>query len=169
MRVTHLGAAALVTLPLVSATHPLPASGPAAIYAIVDKVVIEPNEQAPERIQVWGTFSIWDGRSAYLDPARGYMYFAMPAPQQRQRHQGTSQPSAAVARAEWSDLKRVAGSTAGVAFGERGYWEGRLRRADEKPASPDAYPIYNGITQISNMDQVGPEIFAKLREAARRR
>jgi hypothetical protein len=31
-----------------------------AIYAVVDKVVLEPNEQAPTQIQLWGTFAYGD-------------------------------------------------------------------------------------------------------------
>jgi hypothetical protein len=145
-------------------------SGPAAIYAIVDKVVMEPDEKAPERIQVWGVFSTWNvTTSSYSQPARGYMYFALPGPEVTQWRAGGTRPSAPIARIEWADLKRVAGSTSGVAFGERGYWQGRLRKAGEPPASPDAYPIYNGITQLSHLDDVGPEIILRLREAATRR
>ena len=48
------------------------ASGPAGCYAIVDRIVIEPNESAPKRIQVWGMFSLADGR--YLTQHRGSVY-----------------------------------------------------------------------------------------------
>ena len=34
------------------------ASGPIAAYAIVENVILEPNETAPERIQVWGVFML---------------------------------------------------------------------------------------------------------------
>ncbi len=37
------------------------ASGPVGIYGIVEKVVFEPNERSPERIQVWGAFAYVDG------------------------------------------------------------------------------------------------------------
>ena len=37
------------------------ASGPVGIYAMVDKVVFEPNDTAPERIQIWGAFALVDG------------------------------------------------------------------------------------------------------------
>lgn len=148
----------------------LTASGPAALYAIVQKVVLEPNETAPERIQVWGVFSIWDSAvRGYSEPARGYMYFKLPGPADVQWRGGGNQPSAPIARAEWADLKRVAGPTSGVAFGEQGYWRGRLRKADEKPDGPDPYPIYNGISQLNHMDQFGPAILTKLRDAAARR
>jgi len=32
------------------------ASGRIGFYGIVEKVVFEPNETAPERIQIWGAF-----------------------------------------------------------------------------------------------------------------
>ena len=169
MRHTSLIAALLVAVAIPVGHRVDAASGPAAIYAIVQKVVIEPGEASPERIQVWGVFSIWDAAArTYSEPGRGYMYFKLPAPADVQWHRGGNQPSAPIARAEWADLNRVAGPAAGVAFGEQGYWRGRLRPADEKPASPDPYPIYNGITQLSMMDQHGPAILAKLRDAAGR-
>jgi hypothetical protein len=170
MTTTRRHLAILVAVPLVLASLELTASGPAAIYAIVQKVVLEPADAAPERIQVWGVFSIWDQTArSYTEPARGYMYFKLPGPADVQWRAGGNRPSTPIALAEWADLKRVAGDTTAVAFGEQGYWQGRLRKADEKPAIPDPYPIYNGITQLSGMDQVGPSIIAKLREAAARR
>jgi len=169
MRHTLLIAALFIVVAVPAANRIDAASGPAAIYAIVQKVVIEPSEASPERIQVWGVFSIWDAAArTYSEPGRGYMYFKLPGPSDVQWRGGGNQPSVPIARAEWSDLKRVAGPAAGVAFGEQGYWKGRLRPADEKPASPDPYPIYNGITQLSMLDQNGPAILAKLREAAGR-
>ena len=70
------------------------ASGPAAIYAIVQKVVLEPSETSPERIQVWGVFSIWDAAArTYSEPGRGYMYFKLPGPSDVQWRGGGNQPS----------------------------------------------------------------------------
>ena len=48
---------------LAGAAH-LTASGPLGIYGIVEKVVFEPNEAAPERIQVWGAFTYVNGATA---------------------------------------------------------------------------------------------------------
>jgi hypothetical protein len=162
---------ALVLTPLLAlGSLELTASGPASVYAIVQKVVLEPNDSAPERIQVWGVFSIWDAAArSYSEPARGYMYFKLPGPADVQWRSGGNKPSAPIARAEWADLKRVAGATTAVAFGEQGYWRGRLRKTEEKPDAPDPYPIYNGITELSPMDQIGPSVIAKLRDAAARR
>jgi hypothetical protein len=71
---------ATLALALVLGVSSLIASGPVGIYGIIDKVVFEPNESAPERLQVWGTFAYADmqesgsglGTSA---AKRGYLYF----------------------------------------------------------------------------------------------
>jgi len=147
----------------------LSASGPAAVYAIVERVVLEPNESAPQRIQVWGVFAIADGKPGlgYLAPERGYLYFSLPTAEDRQLRSGVRVPSGEVALSEWADLTRIAGTGAAVAFGERGQWTGRIRTPTDPPAQPEKYPIYNGITQLSRMDTVGPDVIAKLREALR--
>ena len=45
-------------------------------------------------------------------------------------------------------MKSVAGTNTGVGFGRR--WEsvGRIRKADEKAASPDVYPIQMGVVKV---------------------
>lgn len=61
----------------------LMASGGVGIYGIVSKVVFEPDDKSPERIQIWGAFTFVDegtgsgGRT--LTPKRGYLYFALPS------------------------------------------------------------------------------------------
>jgi hypothetical protein len=49
------------------------ASDPMAVYARVDKVVLEPNGDAPQTIQIWGVFAVArpDDRNEYLAPVRG--------------------------------------------------------------------------------------------------
>jgi hypothetical protein len=53
------------------------ASDRIGIYAVVDRVVLEPNEQNPERIQVWGAFAVAtrNDRDNYDAVQRGYLYF----------------------------------------------------------------------------------------------
>ena len=105
---TVLAVAAL----LVGAAH-LTASGPMGIYGIVEKVVVEPSETAPERIQVWGAFAYvdgMDGQGLTVSPAkRGYLYFRIDPSQ------------ADVIKKEWADLKAVAGTGQAIAFGYWGY------------------------------------------------
>ena len=49
------------------------------VYARIDRVVLEPNADSPERIQLWGVFSMAkpNDRNDYLAPARGYLYFKL--------------------------------------------------------------------------------------------
>ena len=43
----------------------------------------------------------------------------------------------------------MAGKDTGVGFGARYKETGRIRKADEKPASPDVYPIERGVVRLS--------------------
>ena len=143
MRKTTLFAAALaaVTIGVVVAR----ASDRVAVYAKVDRVVLEPNTDAPNTIQVWGVFSIAQSGNPndYQPPARGYLYY-----------QVASTPE--LARKEWSDLKSVAGTATFVAFGSR--WEGvpHLRQANDPPAKPDPYTINAGLIKVQGKTDYAP-------------
>ena len=50
-----IGAVLLVSLLCATQSH---ASDPMAMYARVDRVVLEPNTDSPQRIQVWGVYSL---------------------------------------------------------------------------------------------------------------
>jgi hypothetical protein len=151
---------------LAGAAH-LTASGPLGIYGIVEKVVFEPSETAPERIQLWGAFAYVDGMQGLTVSAakRGYLYFRIDPSQ------------ADLIKTEWADLKAVAGTEQAVAFG---YWsyigafgslqpdarsasppyilerapgnpltDLRVRPASEAPASPTLYQTNAGIVKLS--------------------
>ncbi len=153
---------------LVGAAH-LAASGSLAIYGIVEKVVFEPSEAAPERIQVWGAFAYVEGVSGQglgvSAAKRGYMYFRM-------------DPSKTdIIKKEWADLKAVAGTGQAIGFGQWiyiGAFPGlqpdartsnppyilertqgnpltdlRARPASETPASPALYQTNAGIVKLS--------------------
>lgn len=96
----------LAVAALLAAAAGARASDPVGIYALLDKVVLEPNDQAPERVRLWGVFyqtsrSVPDQARA----ARGYLYFAaVPGKED-------------VCRREWADLKRLAGGGDVAAFG----------------------------------------------------
>ena len=107
--------AALIGTVLFLLADNLVASGTVGIYALVDRVVIQPDSQAAVGIQVWGAFAFVDGavQSRGATPAqRGYMYFAMPA--------STNEEKQAILK-EWADLKAVAGTGQAVAFGDYHY------------------------------------------------
>ena len=97
------------------------ASGRIGFYGIVEKVVFEPNETAPERIQVWGAFMYVDGGAskniATSAAKRGYLYFKI-----QSLHSGyTPQAQVDLNKKEWADLKAVAGTGQAVGFGSYGY------------------------------------------------
>lgn len=54
-------------------------------------------------------------------------------------------------RAEWADLKKIAGSGEFIAFGGRYAANGRVRNATAKPEAPDAYPVELGVTRLRSM------------------
>ena len=65
------------------------ASGQAGIIGVIERVVFEPSAEAPERVQVWGAFTIAQyvpsqGFTRYYGPgSRGYLYFTLPADRTR--------------------------------------------------------------------------------------
>ena len=165
----------IVVTVLILAT-PLTASGPLGIYGIVEKVVFEPNEQAPERIQLWGAFAYVDGtagESLTISPANhGYLYFRLPGAGDGQ----TTAEQLQAIRREWSDLKSVAGTGQAVGFGHWGYigafsqlrpdvrskmppyilerapgnpqTDLRVRPASERPEQPALYRTETGVLKL---------------------
>jgi len=131
------------------------ASGPIGVYALIDKVVLEPNDTAPERAQIWGAFVVADTqRGTPVFPAkRGYLYFQLPG--EGVWRDGVSRSE--VTRHEWNDLKAVAGSRQAVGFGSS--WVGtgsgapnepyRVRPASEPPAAPNPYILNAGVVKLS--------------------
>jgi hypothetical protein len=141
----------------------LHASGQAGIYGIIERVVFEPNERSPERVQVWGVFALIERMPSgyrglnttevqgqvftnyqYQRPTRGYLYFKLPE----------APADIANARREWADLASVAGTQQAVAFG---YWDRfrgddklmRVRAAAAKPEDPDRYLSDVGVAKLS--------------------
>ena len=116
-----------------------------AVYARIDKVVLEPNPESPDTIQVWGVFSMAkpNDRNDYLPAARGYLYFKLAQNQE-------------AARKEWADLKEVAGTGQIIAFGSRYDPQARLRKADERPKNPDPYSTNIGLQKISGRTNYPP-------------
>lgn len=113
------------------------ASDPVGIYALVDKIVFEPNEKSPERIQVWGAFALAEGSGwTYTAAVKGYMYFGLKAGKEE------------VCKKEWNDLKAVAGTDQIVALGRRYQERGSVRKAEAKVENPDVYPLGFGLTKI---------------------
>ncbi|PYK57295.1 MAG: hypothetical protein DME21_17635 [Verrucomicrobia bacterium] len=147
-------AALLVALLSVGAARAL-ASDPVGVYALVDKVVFEPNETNPERVQIRGAFAIAEGYGyTYKKAERGYLYYKV----------NPDKPKAC--RNEWADLKAVAGTGQIVAFGSRYGDKGTLRKTDAKPETPDVYPVAMGLTKVKEGKDYEPLTqLAKLRDS----
>jgi len=123
------------------------ASDPVGVYAIVDKVVLEPSDDNPERAQIWGVFSLATGPGlgdTYHPPQRGYMYYS----------KDPNNPKASVI--EWNDLKSLAGRDECVAFASRHLPIGTVRQGCETPAGPDEYPVAQGLTKFRSDTEYQP-------------
>ena len=139
-----VGAAVLAAAAVVA----IQASGPIAVYARVDKVVIEPSADAPATIQIWGVFSAAKPQpvNEYLPAARGYLYYRLPSNSEYRK----------AALREWNDLKALAGSKDVVAFGSQFVGAPRVRKSDERPQSPDEYSLNVGIRKMSDQTSAPP-------------
>src|SRR5436190_2379016 len=124
----------LVVGVLLFAAAELIASGPVGIYAIIENVIFEPSEEAPERIQIWGAFAVVDGGltrpGATSKPLRGYLYFKLPDGSAR-----------SVAKMEWADLKAVAGTEQAIGFGNWGF-VGRVQDVDSRFNGSNGIPYF---------------------------
>ena len=128
---------------LVGAASAARASDPTGIYAFVDRVVFEPNDATPERLQVWGGFALakTENRDDYHNAERGYLYFKL--------RPGDEE----ICKKEWADLKSVAGGGQIVAFGSRLEIKAiTLRKADAKVEKPDVYPKGWGMNKVKPRD-----------------
>ena len=117
-----------------------------AVYAIVDKVVIEPTEGGAERIQIWGdfAFALENDRNYYQKPQRGYLYYTLKPGKED------------ISRNEWNDLKAIAGTGQIIGFGARNLPSGRVRKAEDKPNSPDVYPASYGLVKMNQRSSTYP-------------
>ena len=143
------------------------------IYAIVDKVVFEPDEESPERIRIWGVFVVPVPISSgqYKTPQRGYLYFRLASGMER------------AAKQDWADLRTVAGTGQGIGFAQ--YWVANPADPSGNPhqslvvqvhrdgdtAVPDVYPAPNARGIVKTGDNADPEferIMVQLHKGVRR-
>lgn len=143
-----------VILSAAAAMH-VSASVPLGVYAIVDRVILEPEGADPQRIQIWGTFALWDEKAGlgYQAPERGYLYYTCSNEQRR------------ICRNEWADLKSIAGTGDMIGFGSRSLAAGRVRSTSERPSAPETYPIQFGVVQMGSSPRGA--VFDRLKALAR--
>lgn len=126
------------------------ASDRTGVYALIDEVKLLPDENAPERVKVYGVFvtAPRDGqgpRTPYEPPAPGHLYLSAPSPEKLE-----------ACRAEWKDLARVAGRKEIVAFGER-YGEVPVVRPPlpdgvrRRERGPDPHPLA-GVRKVTELE-----------------
>jgi hypothetical protein len=148
---------------------PLKASDPVGVYAVIDKVVLEPNDTEPTAVQIWGAFSfavprLKDGTqpkpagsfgeerlaNVYTAVQRGYLYYTC------------AKGKDATCASEWHDLASLAGKGDIVGFGFRYDTTPRVRKAGEKPASPDSYSTNIGVVRMGKA-MISPDLAAALK------
>ena len=125
-----------------------PPSDPVGVFAVIDRVVVAPDTTNPTTIQIWGSFSVTDKGLGehYSPPVKGYLYYRL------------NSQNVQASRAEWADLRRIAGSKAIVGFSAK--WQsntpGRVRCATDPVANADEYPIQSGMGIVRMSDQGHP-------------
>lgn len=108
------------------------AGGPPPVCMAVDKLVFEPNENTPVRIQIWGSFALLnDSKDTYGKPVRGYLYYSV-AP-------GKEDES----RKEWAKLKKLVADRRLVSYGICGEpkIDSHLRKPTDKAEAATAFPL----------------------------
>jgi hypothetical protein len=119
---------------------PARASDPVSVYALIDRVEIEPSQGDAQRIRIWGVFSVARDRisDGFAAPARGFLYFALP------------QEEADLARKEWNDLRKLAGKRTVVGFGSRFQKNVKVRTDADFTKGAVVYPLNVGLQLLSD-------------------
>ncbi|HEV3006110.1 MAG TPA: hypothetical protein VGX78_16695, partial [Pirellulales bacterium] len=132
-RVIVLVAATILIVPAARAL----ASDPVGIYAVIERVELEPNSVEPDRVQLWGWFEMADKSSRrYQEPRHGCLYYSL------------AEGKADVCRREWRDLADSARTGKCVAFGQRHTELGKIRKFGDKLDSPTPYPVAAGLFEL---------------------
>jgi hypothetical protein len=127
------------------------ASDPVGIYAVIDRVEVEPSTGEPDRVRIWGVFALADKTTReYAPPARGVIYCKLPA------------EKGELARREWKDLQKLAGTKQCVGLGSRYKPLPLIRKPDGDPTKdPDVYPVGFGLTKIPATHEVARVLLAE--------
>ena len=117
---------------LVAFGSPAWAGGPPPMYVVVDKVVLEPSADAPERIRIEGCFvRLEDNREyRYGKPVEGFVYLSLDKGKEKET------------RAEWEKWQKAAGTGKAVAVGSCGeagsFLTAKIHKPGERADKPDA-------------------------------
>ena len=114
------------------------ASDPVGVYAVLDRVEVEPSTGEPDRVRIWGVFALADKTTReYMPPVRGMIYCKLP------------KEKAELARREWKDLQKLAGSKQCVGLGSRYKPLPLIRKLDGDPT------IITELISSSQGNQIG--------------
>ncbi len=108
------------------------AGGPPPMYVVVDKVVLEPSADAPERIRIEGAFVRLENlaRHEYGKPVEGFVYLGLEPGKEKE------------CRAEWATWQKAAGTGKAVSVGSCGeagvFLTVKIRKPGERVEKPDA-------------------------------
>ena len=122
------------------------AGGPPPVCMVVDKIVLEPDEKAPTRIQVWGTFIFCKDNATYDRPVSGYLYYT------------AAKGKEDACRKEWAKLQKLVADKHIVAWGSCGVPKvnGHLREATENPKSPLLFPSWSRSVSCAAVSALDP-------------
>jgi len=121
------------------------AGGPPPVYVVVDKVVLEPKGDAPDRVQIWGSFTRIENRSYdhYSKPVYGYVSLNIDLAKD------------AECRAEWTKWQQAAGNGKAVAVGSCGeagaFLNVAIHQPEEKQNKPDAVYVPGQLERFGDM------------------
>lgn len=110
------------------------ASFPVGVWVKVSKITYEPDQANATAVRVEGAFMIYGG-SGYSTPAKGSVYYACPAGQEK------------VCQMEWADLAANASQPMDTCkgFGAQDKPTGTFYPEGSSPGAPDTYPIAMGV------------------------
>ncbi len=130
---------------------PAPPSEPMGVFALLDKVVLQPNPEQPTSIELHGAFAVAEGGRGnyYRAPRTGVMRFSP----------GTD---ADESLRQWRDLAKQAGTGKVVTFGSRhqmnrdGVPPVRVAAAGDAPGTPPPYTTGWGVHVVEHVAYGGP-------------
>jgi hypothetical protein len=115
----------------------------------VEKIVFEPNEKAPTRVQIWGSFVLCKDNSTYGTPIAGYLYYTVEAGKEEE------------CRREWAKLQKLAADKHIVGLGNCGQpnVDGHIRKVTEELRVPVVFPLVgNGFANADDYVRIHPSI-----------
>lgn len=132
--------ATLAFLALLSLPAAIP-SDPVGVYALIDRVELLPNPEAPTRARIHGAFAVAVGMGDFhTTPARGSLLF-------------DPGEDAEECVKQWRELQTLAGSGQVIGFSSRhGQKDVKLQPSDGTRAEPGTYSTWMGLQKIDGVD-----------------